>query len=153
MFFHWYIPSDVYTRFKSPLYLTPLILFYFSYQADQLDIGIPSDYGKSLMIQRVIEEDQILYQTERYHVDSFGYDVPINKDGDYVLVLKFSEVWFTAPNQKVYNNILLVQMLLRLFTFFDSFWFILSNEKTLIHRKSFKYKCIINILWIGFYII
>ena len=66
-----------------------------------MDIGIASDYGKTLMIQRVVPQDQILYQTERYHVDTFGYDVPISRDGDYVLVLKFCEVWFTAPNQKV----------------------------------------------------
>ncbi len=71
------------------------------YQKDVLSTGIPSDFGKSLMIQRVIPQDQVLYQTERYDTSSFGYSVPIKTDGDYVLVLKFSEVWFTAPNQKV----------------------------------------------------
>ncbi|KAH3886673.1 hypothetical protein DPMN_010685 [Dreissena polymorpha] len=71
------------------------------YQEDKLPVGISSDYGKSLVIQRVVPQDQILYQTERYHVNSFGYDVPLTKDGDYVLVLKFSEVWFTTANQKV----------------------------------------------------
>lgn len=43
----------------------------------------------------------ILYQTERYDTNNFGYDIPIKQDGDYVLVMKFSEVWFTSPNQKV----------------------------------------------------
>ncbi|ESO97776.1 hypothetical protein LOTGIDRAFT_103588 [Lottia gigantea] len=76
------------------------------YQADTLQIGFASDYGKSLLIQRVVPQDQILYQTERYHRSTFGYDIPVTKDGDYVLVLKFSEVWFTAPSQKVFDVIL-----------------------------------------------
>ena len=71
------------------------------YQEDKHTVGISSDYGKSLMIQRVVPQDQILYQTERYHMSTFGYDMPVKKDGDYVLVLKFSEVWFTSANQKV----------------------------------------------------
>ena len=71
------------------------------YQKDPLTVGIVSDYGRSLIIQRVVPQDQILYQTERYHTDTFGYDIQIKQDGDYVLVLKFSEVWFTSPNQKV----------------------------------------------------
>ena len=71
------------------------------YQRDMLTTGIASDYGRSLMIQRVVPQDQILYQTERYHTATFGYDIPIKDDGEYVLVLKFSEVWFTQPNQKV----------------------------------------------------
>lgn len=72
------------------------------YQKDpHTSMGISSDYGKNLMIQRVTPQDQILYQTERYDTRTFGYDVPIKRDGQYVLVLKFSEVWFTAPHQKV----------------------------------------------------
>ena len=71
------------------------------YQRDVLTTGISSDFGRSLMIQRVPPQDQILYQTERYHTATFGYDIPVKGDGEYVLVLKFSEVWFAAPNQKV----------------------------------------------------
>lgn len=71
------------------------------YQADYLKTGIASDYGKNLMIQRIVPQDQILYQTERYHTSTFGYEIPIKEDGDYVLTLKFCEVWFTSPNQKV----------------------------------------------------
>ena len=74
------------------------------YQEDKHSVGISSDYGKSLMIQRVVPQDQILYQTERYHMSTFGYDMPVKKDGDYVLVLKFSEVWFTSANQKVLST-------------------------------------------------
>jgi hypothetical protein len=72
------------------------------YEADPLDTGFASDYGKNLLIQRVVPQDQILYQTERYHLNTFSYDIPVWKDGDYVLVMKFSEVWFTSANQKVY---------------------------------------------------
>ncbi|WAR01285.1 MLEC-like protein [Mya arenaria] len=76
------------------------------YQEDKHSVGVSSDYGKSLMIQRVVPQDQILYQTERYNMNSFGYEIPLSKDGDYVLVLKFSEVWFTQPNQKVFDVVL-----------------------------------------------
>jgi len=72
------------------------------YMRDPLQrIGVASDFGRSLLIQRVPPSDQILYQTERYHTQSFVYEVPISRDGEYVLVLKFCEVWFTQPNQKV----------------------------------------------------
>ncbi len=72
-----------------------------TYQRDMLTNGVASDYGKNLLIQRVHPSDMILYQTERYDTRNFGYDIPIKHDGDYVLVIKFSEVWFTSPNQKV----------------------------------------------------
>ncbi|CAH1801628.1 unnamed protein product [Owenia fusiformis] len=65
--------------------------------------GTTSDYGKSLVIQRSPTPDMILYQTERYHHSDFSYEFPAPKDGDYVLVLKFCEVWFTANNQKVFD--------------------------------------------------
>ena len=64
------------------------------YQADKLSVGIPSDFGKSVQISRVAPADQILYQTERYHVADFGYNIPIKHEGDFVLVFKFSEVYF-----------------------------------------------------------
>lgn len=68
--------------------------------------GIASDYGKRLIIGRVHPDDNILYQTERYHTNTFGYEMPITTDGEYVLVLKFSEVYFNAPNQKVFDVVL-----------------------------------------------
>ena len=77
------------------------------YQRDTNPAGVASDYGKNLIIQREGQQDQVLYQTERYDSETFGYDIPIRRDGDYVLVLKFSEVWFTAPGQKVYTQIFL----------------------------------------------
>lgn len=74
------------------------------YQRDPLTIGTSSEHGKVLTIRRVFSQDQILYQTERYHTDNFEYSIPIRSDGDYVLVMKFSEVWFTEPNRKVCLN-------------------------------------------------
>nr|CAG4636266.1 EOG090X081J [Eubosmina coregoni]SVE69865.1 EOG090X081J [Eubosmina coregoni] len=74
------------------------------YQKDPLEVGTASDYGRQyLNIGRVAESDAILYQTERYHHSNFGYDIPIVEDGDYVLVLKFCEVYFNAPSQKVFD--------------------------------------------------
>lgn len=36
----------------------------------------------------------------------FSYDLNIPADGDYVLVLKFCEVYFEAPDQKVFDVVL-----------------------------------------------
>ncbi|KAG8225265.1 hypothetical protein J437_LFUL006498 [Ladona fulva] len=78
------------------------------YERDPLlgKVGTASDYGKQLLISRVPQNDLILYQTERYHHSTFGYDIPIKEDGDYVMVLKFSEVYFNAPNMKVFDVVL-----------------------------------------------
>jgi len=73
------------------------------YQADKLSIGTSSDFGKSLSIDRAAPADQILYQTERYHVADFGYTIPIKDEGDFVLVLKFSEVYFRGSKLKVFD--------------------------------------------------
>uniref|UniRef100_A0A4W3I8V5 Malectin n=1 Tax=Callorhinchus milii TaxID=7868 RepID=A0A4W3I8V5_CALMI len=62
-----------------------------------------SDYGMRLPILRSAPEDQILYQTERYNEESFGYEVQIKEEGDYVLVLKFAEVYFAQSQQKVFD--------------------------------------------------
>ena len=71
------------------------------YSRDTNKVGIASDFGKTMIISRVSPEDQILYQTERYHTSHFSYDVPINSDGEYTLVLKFAEVYFQWVNGKV----------------------------------------------------
>jgi hypothetical protein len=77
------------------------------FQRDPLKVGIASDYGKHLLsVGRVHPSDQILYQTERYHHSTFGYDIPITEDGNYVMVLKFCEVYFNAPNMKVFDVVL-----------------------------------------------
>ncbi|XP_064531535.1 malectin isoform X9 [Pseudopipra pipra] len=64
-------------------------------------VGRASDYGMKLPILRSNAEDQILYQTERYNEETFGYEVPIKEEGDYVLVLKFAEVYFAQSQQKM----------------------------------------------------
>jgi len=68
--------------------------------------GIASDFGKQLSIQRVHPHDQILYQTERYHTQNFGYNIPIKEEGQYVIVLKFSEVYFGNAGAKVFDVVL-----------------------------------------------
>ncbi|KAA3676681.1 uncharacterized protein DEA37_0004698 [Paragonimus westermani] len=73
------------------------------YLADPLSDGIASDYGMSFTINRIPLEDQILYQTERYNTGDFTYEIPFSEDGDYVLSLMFSEVYFSEPNQKVFH--------------------------------------------------
>ena len=78
-----------------------VMYLYHRYNRDPQTIGEASDYGKTMLIQRVAPQDQVLYQTERFHHDDFSYSIPLKEDGDYVLVLKFCEVWFNAPNQKV----------------------------------------------------
>lgn len=72
------------------------------FRRDFLTEGVPSDYGKMLDIKRVSSQDKILYQTERYATETFGYTIPMPPgDADYVLWLKFCEVWFNAPKLKV----------------------------------------------------
>lgn len=64
---------------------------------------LASDYGVRLPILRSSPEDQILYQTERYNEDTFGYEVPIREEGDYILVMKYAEVYFAQSQQKVWQ--------------------------------------------------
>ena len=70
--------------------------------ADNLPDGIASDYGKRLTgIGRVSSADEILYRTEKYSERTFGWDINLFGDGDYVLVMKFAEVYFQQPGEKV----------------------------------------------------
>ena len=71
------------------------------YKADDNPVGIPSTFGRSLSISRVHPEDMILYQTERYHTSSFSYSIPIEEEGEYILVTKYSEVYFQHAGGKV----------------------------------------------------
>lgn len=84
------------------------------YRRDYLSIGTASDYGKSLDIKRVGANDKLIYQTERWASESFGYSIPMpSESGDYVVWLKFSEVWFNAPNQKVFHVALNDQIVIK----------------------------------------
>lgn len=69
--------------------------------------SLASDYGVRLPILRSSPEDQILYQTERYNEDTFGYDIPIREEGDYILVMKYAEVYFAQSQQKVWQIMLI----------------------------------------------
>ncbi|XP_037821496.1 malectin-A [Lucilia sericata] len=77
------------------------------YESDPLNVGTASDYGNHLLIiGRVPEQDEVLYRTERYHTATFGYDLPLEGDGEYALVLKFCEVYFNEPNMKIFDVVL-----------------------------------------------
>ncbi|XP_058976762.1 malectin-like [Musca domestica] len=77
------------------------------YEADPLNVGTASDYGNHLLIiGRVPQQDEVLYRTERYHTSTFGYDLPLEGDGNYALLLKFCEVYFNEPNKKVFDVVL-----------------------------------------------
>lgn len=45
-------------------------------------------------------KDPALYQTERYDLQDFSYFIPLAEPGDYVLILKFSEIYFNSEGQK-----------------------------------------------------
>ena len=44
-----------------------------------------------------------LYQTERWHSDTFTYSVPFKENGKFVIILKFSEVYFNNAGEKVFD--------------------------------------------------
>ena len=72
------------------------------YRSDLLDSeGIASDFGLAFYISGISDRDQILFQTERYSTNTFRYNIPLVEEGLYVLVTKFSEVYFNEPNKKV----------------------------------------------------
>lgn len=86
------------------------------YIADSNTVGVPSEFGRTLTISRVHPDDMILYQTERYHTSSFAYDISVPDDGQYLLIAKFSEVYFQHPGGKVRVPLLLLNSLLYLST-------------------------------------
>ncbi len=45
-----------------------------------------------------------IYFSERYGPgEGFKYNIPITKEGEYTLILKFSEIYFTQPGEKVFD--------------------------------------------------
>jgi hypothetical protein len=72
------------------------------YQEDKyFSNGEISDYGKNSDIQGT--KDKIIYQTERWASSDFEYNLPIKSEGSYVLILKFSEVYFSSSNEKIFD--------------------------------------------------
>ena len=65
--------------------------------------GTSSDHGLSFNIKNT--DDEILYQTERWSSETLTYSLPLksNINGKYVLILKFSEVYFNNKGEKVFN--------------------------------------------------
>lgn len=73
------------------------------YKADDHYVGgVASDFGKSVATFRFTDIPEV-YQTERYDTEDFSYLLPLPKDGKYVLVLKFSEVWFDQEGEKIFS--------------------------------------------------
>ena len=73
-----------------------------TYSEDKyFDTGVKSDHGINYEI--IGTNDQDLYQTERWSNSDLTYSLPIKGDGSYVLILKFSEVFFNFPGEKVFN--------------------------------------------------
>ena len=74
------------------------------YEADNyFDGGTSSDHGLSFTIKNT--EDELLYQTERWSSETLTYSLPLksNINGKYVLILKFSEVYFNNRGEKIFN--------------------------------------------------
>jgi hypothetical protein len=44
-----------------------------------------------------------VYQTERWYSETFTYSLPLKESGKYVIILKFSEVYFNNANEKVFD--------------------------------------------------
>ena len=48
-------------------------------------------------------KDKDIYQTERWSTQDLIYEIPIEKEGKYVLILKFSEVYFNSKGEKIFD--------------------------------------------------
>ena len=73
-----------------------------TYQKDKYYIGgEASDFGTNSDIKNTKEKE--IYQTERWSTEDLIYNLPLKKDGKYVLVLKFSEVYFNSKGEKIFD--------------------------------------------------
>ncbi|KIH61076.1 hypothetical protein ANCDUO_08657 [Ancylostoma duodenale] len=73
------------------------------YREDQNPQGTASDYGTRWAFPNAPVEDRKLYETERYYEGDLIYSFDIPKDGNYVIIMKFSEVYFNNPGEKVFH--------------------------------------------------
>ena len=74
------------------------------YEADNYyNGGSSSDHGLSFNIKNT--DDGELYQTERWSYETLTYSLPLKPtiNGKYVLILKFSEVYFNNKREKIFN--------------------------------------------------
>lgn len=73
-----------------------------TYQKDNYyDGGEISDFGKTFDIKNT--KDVEIYQTERWSQKDLVYKIPLKKQGKFVLVLKFSEVYFNNKGEKIFD--------------------------------------------------
>ena len=73
-----------------------------NYDEDKyFDKGTVSDHGLNYDISGT--EDMELYQTERWSPETLTYSLPLKDDGKYVLILKFSEVYFQSSGDKIFD--------------------------------------------------
>ena len=73
-----------------------------TYQKDRYFIGgEASDFGMNSEIKNTKDKD--IYQTERWSTEDLIYEIPIEKEGKYVLILKFSEVYFNSKGEKIFD--------------------------------------------------
>ena len=73
-----------------------------TFQKDQYFVGgEASDFGTNSEIKNTKEKE--IYQTERWSTEDLVYNLPLKKDGKYVLVLKFSEVYFNNKGEKIFD--------------------------------------------------
>ncbi|KAJ1353178.1 hypothetical protein KIN20_009751 [Parelaphostrongylus tenuis] len=71
------------------------------YEHDGSTSGIASDHGSRYLFPNAPREDRKLYETERYDFGDLVYKFDIKGDGAYVVILKFSEVYFERPGMKI----------------------------------------------------
>lgn len=48
-------------------------------------------------------KDQSIYMTERHGYNSFSYQLPLETEGTYTLILKFCEMYFDKPGRRVFH--------------------------------------------------
>lgn len=65
--------------------------------------SVASDFGLQYDIE--LTKDEELYQTERWANGDLVYTLPVStiKPGKYIIILKFSEVYFSAADDKVFD--------------------------------------------------
>ncbi|CAI5444546.1 unnamed protein product [Caenorhabditis angaria] len=85
------------------------------YEKDTSNAGTASDHGTQFVFPNANPKDVEIYQTERWSDSNFEYNFPLKEAGFYVIILKFSEVYFKRSHQKVFdvsiNNHLVVENL------------------------------------------
>ena len=73
-----------------------------TYQKDKYFTGgEASDFGMNSEIKNTKDKD--IYQTERWSTEDLIYEIPIQNKGRYVLILKFSEVYFNSKGEKIFD--------------------------------------------------